>query len=516
MFSINKIVKSRRYNKKDRENKFLSGPSEQSSLTIILNNVALLAGVLTILGYATSFEALAAQNQLIENPANKVCKQLFFDQYQKYEISLDEITSSATVDLPIDSTSKLAGLDEYRYQTNRQYDRNPKSPYQRELGTADQTLKLPRGTNSVMPNQAFKDLGHYRESQLHNYSRTIVEKQLGEVKYLKSQACFPFSVLDARQIEDKDGEKTWMLVLKNGDVESCPAPLGTGMCSVIAHIDQSTIELASIAPSGSKVGFAGGGEFGFFDIDTAETFSDDHVGGKFMALTWSSPQDGEIRQGEQFLVAAADGDIFLFNPRASDVRKRIEKYAGHSSVPSALAFLPDGTVFISGDWQGALAATQLYSEEAMSATEYQKDYMRGRVFEMKATRKLASRKGSESISAFAMVPGGEHFIAGGVNGSVELWEVKGFAQSDVKKQSSAEVLGAVVDDGGSVVATLNRKGLIDVWKIEDGEVVLGIQGKKRISFKKEIAGSGIKRLLSVDEKGAVMGLSEEGCAIIKK
>lgn len=513
MFSINKIVKSNRYNEMCRVlNSKLSRSPRGSRATIsaragINYNDAFFAGIFTLVLIACfSLEVQAVQPQA--DPANKVFKQLNFNQYQN-EISLKEITSSATVDLPIDSTSKLAGLDEYRYLTNQQYDRNPQSLY-RELGTADQLI-LPKGTNSIMPKQTFSSLGHCRESQCYKYSRTKLEKQLEEVKYAKSQGCFDAPVLDAREV----GGGKWVIALKSGEVKKCEGALGSGQCSTLGKIKHSSLEHVAISPSGLKVGFAGDGVFGFADFEEDEEFSDDHVGGKFMALTWSVPQDGEIRQGEQFLVAAADGDIFLYNPRAKDVRKRIEKYAGHSSVPSALAFLPDGTVFLSGDWQGTLAATALYDEGMMSEMEYQKDYMRGRVFQSKATRKVASRKGSESISNIAMVPGGDLFVTGGVNGSVELWEIKGLKQSDVKKQSPAEILGIAVNEAGDSFATLNRRGMIDIWAIEAGDVVLGIEGRKKLAFKKQIGGGGMKKLLTYNNSGHLSGLTEQGCIVEK-
>src|SRR5690606_29308945 len=105
----------------------------------------------------------------------------------------------------------------------------------------------------------------------------------------------------------------------------------------------------------------------------------------------------------------------------------LERYLGHATVVSSIAYHPFGRVFFSGDWRGRLNAWLTYDSDPHEG-RYDENIFGGLLFSEQARRAKAKRSGDKSIERLLVSSDGEFLFVATETGSLELWRVRGFRQ----------------------------------------------------------------------------------------
>jgi WD40 repeat protein len=172
------------------------------------------------------------------------------------------------------------------------------------------------------------------------------------------------------------------------------------------------------------------------------------------------------------LIAGADGRVyrwrFLAEKKAQTVEeheKILERYVAHQNIVSAVASHPFGRVFFSGDWNGALFGWLPYDADTHGGA-YDRNLFGSRFYSDKVTLVQALRKADRGISAMTVSSSGERLGLGTEDGSVEVWEVKGFVHSAKESLHRGRVLSVSFDENARRIASVGRDMMVSVATLE--------------------------------------------------
>lgn len=175
---------------------------------------------------------------------------------------------------------------------------------------------------------------------------------------------------------------------------------------------------------------------------------------------------------ESVIIGGTDGRIYrwryIFETTASDVREReksVERYLGHQTLISAVASLPVGRAFFSADWDGNLMGWLPYTADDYGGV-YDKNIFGGSFFGQAASMMKAARQPDRGISSLSIAPDGSRVIVGTEDGSVEVWNVRGFNLAARARVHSGRVTSVTTNHDGSLIASVGRDGFVDVHRPE--------------------------------------------------
>jgi WD40 repeat protein len=222
------------------------------------------------------------------------------------------------------------------------------------------------------------------------------------------------------------------------------------------------VHKASLSPTCDKVAFAIGTEVEIYSFPQGELLSRlPKVKGKIMALRFNP-------HGDTLLISSADGNIYRwrwdvakgFGARNMD----FERYAGHSSIPSALAYHPLGRMFFSSDWQGQLMVWLGYDKDDPYEGDYDRNILGERFFSDKAAKIIAARPDTMSVDLLEVVPQGDVLVTALMTGTLELWQVRGLTLAHSVEAHKGVIYDMSLSPSGLRIATAGRDGYLRIWK----------------------------------------------------
>lgn len=180
--------------------------------------------------------------------------------------------------------------------------------------------------------------------------------------------------------------------------------------------------------------------------------------------------------GDSLLIAGADGRIYRWKFQANsgsvlEREKTLERYVGHASVVSSVAYHPFGRVFFSGDWRGALNAWLAYDADEFGG-KYDRNLFRGSFFSERATRVRAKRASNEQIDHVRASDDGEALFVASENGSLEYWSVRGFQKESEIKAHKGLMYSLEVSPSGRRVVSTGRDGFLRVWEVVESKLIM--------------------------------------------
>ena len=177
------------------------------------------------------------------------------------------------------------------------------------------------------------------------------------------------------------------------------------------------------------------------------------------------------------LVAGLDGRIYrwkwleLLQGSIKERSLAYERYLGHSSVVSAIAYHPQGRVFFSGDWYGNLSAWRAYDGD-LFAGQYASNIFGGIFYTDSSVRRNVTRVDKNRIESLVVSPKGTFMALGTNQDQVELWGLRGFTllKSTAAHQGLVRLLAFSSDE--KYLASYGRDKVLRVWAIESSFVPL--------------------------------------------
>ncbi|MBX7137614.1 MAG: hypothetical protein K1X83_06485 [Oligoflexia bacterium] len=223
--------------------------------------------------------------------------------------------------------------------------------------------------------------------------------------------------------------------------------------------------------------------------------------------------------GAGLLIGAADGRIYLWNfaqelrsggrsNLSKDARQKIlESYIGPAGLVSAVRAHPLGRLFFSGDWQGGLNAWYYYDADLFKG-EYDKNLFGERFFGNKAIRTLAGRPDRLSVDHLQSSADGTALLAGMQDGSLELWQVRGFRRSAVQPAHNGLILDMAIAPAANRVATIGRDGRLVIWDFTLGMRNDGGEAEGKIDKVMEVSMPEARRVVFETTEKVVAGTKE--------
>ncbi|MCB0333471.1 MAG: hypothetical protein KDD55_08215 [Bdellovibrionales bacterium] len=223
--------------------------------------------------------------------------------------------------------------------------------------------------------------------------------------------------------------------------------------------------------------------------------------------------------GGSVLIAGVDGKVYrwkyleddtVLNP--SERNKPFERYLGHSTVVSSMAFHPHGRFFLSGDWKGRLRAWLLYDSDLFEG-EYDENIFEGKFFSEGASYRVAPRSDTDRIDFIQFSHDGNFFVLGTGSGNIELWSLRGFKRQAVVQAYRGVIKALAYNSTTGQVITYGRNGFLKVWNIAEREDE--VLGEKFYEFvlSKESRIPNLSMVRFVSKNVAVAG-SEEGAMML--
>lgn len=214
------------------------------------------------------------------------------------------------------------------------------------------------------------------------------------------------------------------------------------------------------------------------------------------------------RDGRSLLFGAADGRLYRWKFCNSDTkagredqRSILERYIGHGSIVSALAFHPIGRVFFSGDWKGGVFAWLPYDADRQDGF-YDRNRFGPRYFADVATRTRGARQGVQSIDLLELSADGKWLAVGIEDGMIELWKVRGFRKIGEFKAHRGLIYALVVGVDGQSIVSAGRDGLVKAWKVAPES------GKFQANLSLEVPIPNVRAVTFVSTKQLLAGLTD--------
>lgn len=215
--------------------------------------------------------------------------------------------------------------------------------------------------------------------------------------------------------------------------------------------------------------------------------------------------------GQSLVIGSADGEVYRWRfeeertvKTAREAEKLFERYFGHSSVISAVAYHPIGRIFFSGDWSGALNAWLPYDADAFGG-QYLENAFGSNMFSDRATRARASRSANASIERMVVSPDGEALIVAGQDGSLEWWQVRGFTLAAKIDAHKGLIYDIAFAPSGRTAATLGRDGKVRIWTLTTTVSKEEAKTTFTLDKTKELEAPGNRKLIFLDESALVLG-----------
>jgi WD40 repeat protein len=201
------------------------------------------------------------------------------------------------------------------------------------------------------------------------------------------------------------------------------------------------------------------------------------------------PDRSFIGKGEAAVaIGGADGRVYRWrffeshqNRILSKASKDFERYVGHATVVSAVAFHPGGRVFFSGDWNGAFNAWLSFDTD-LHGGKYDENLFGRGFFTEQSTRKRAKRDGTDPIEKIAIDSRGRHIALGLQNGRIEVWEARGLAWQGSYLAHAGAMRALHFNPDGDAIASYGRGDKLSIWKFSFLEE--GIEQRRKIEFEK--------------------------------
>ncbi len=230
----------------------------------------------------------------------------------------------------------------------------------------------------------------------------------------------------------------------------------------------------------------------------------DRLATRVNALTFH-PHGGSV------LIAGADGKVYRWKYLGNEVvndpserNKPFERYLGHATVVSAVAFHPNGRFFLSGDWKGRLRAWLLYDSDLFEGG-FDENIFEGKFFTERVPFRVAARSDATSIDFIRVSQDGEFFLLGTGGGNIELWSTRGYKREAVAQAYRGVIKELDFDSASQKVMGYGRDGMLKVWEIVRREDdVLG-EVFYELVLTRESRVPSIQELSFLDEKRAVAG-----------
>jgi WD40 repeat protein len=202
------------------------------------------------------------------------------------------------------------------------------------------------------------------------------------------------------------------------------------------------------------------------------------------------------------LVGGSDGHVYLWRYRSEKYqvaekflrggrRDLIQRYVGHNSPVTSLAFHPSGYTFFSGDEQGVVSSWRRYDDDAyrggLDSTAYGIRYQ-----QEPARRVNAPRVSTDPIAAVRVSADGEWLAVFSEAGLVELWQTRGMSLAASFETGSGLLLDGVFTELGKggkrkadstderrfVIGTLGRLGASQAWDLQLTRTIEGWKFEK--------------------------------------
>jgi WD40 repeat protein len=225
------------------------------------------------------------------------------------------------------------------------------------------------------------------------------------------------------------------------------------------------------------------------------------------ALDWSP-------DGEALLIGAADGRIYRWrlglepaDLSSAEWNRRYERYIGHATAVSAVRYHPFGRIFFTGDWDGEVSAWLDHSADPYGG-QFDKDVLGGRFFTAKTPRVVGARAGGrDEVTAIAVSNDGERLVVAGADGTLEVWNVRGFKSVASLKQGGGSIFALALDERGAEFAVASRDGQVRRYAIEEQQAV-ALRLKETVALPGARALAYLRNgdLIGGDKRGRVVAL----------
>ena len=226
---------------------------------------------------------------------------------------------------------------------------------------------------------------------------------------------------------------------------------------------------------------------------------------KLAANAVSMAFDPEARS---IIIGATDSKVYrwAFNPQEPLRGGRVgtaglDRYHGHPSVVSAVAFHPYGRLFFSGDWVGNLKAWLVYGSDAYKG-EYDENLFGTRFFANVPALKSAARNAGERIDRIKISQNGQFLVLSAQDGSVEVWQVRGLSKVVDIQAHDGMIYDIAISPEGDRVATIARDGMLKVWRKREKE---GRLVEYELALEYEIKATNLRVLTFTKEAEIVAG-----------
>jgi WD40 repeat protein len=189
----------------------------------------------------------------------------------------------------------------------------------------------------------------------------------------------------------------------------------------------------------------------------------------------SRPQSIAVDDGASVLVGATDGKVYRwrYNEEMSGDGRDLtfERYIGHSSVITSVAFHPLGRLLLSGDWVGQVNVWLRYDKDDFGGA-YDRNRYPGRFYTDVPTKAKGSQL-SDAVESIVVSTSGERFVTATRDGSLQVWLIRGLKKLGEVKAHDGSITSVALSEDGSRVASSGRDGSVRTWKVVENEDIKG-------------------------------------------
>ena len=208
--------------------------------------------------------------------------------------------------------------------------------------------------------------------------------------------------------------------------------------------------------------------------------------------------------GSSLLVGGEDGKVYRWRltPQVNDDESKkieVERYIGHASAVTALAYHPFSRMFLSADSFGAIAAWLTYDKDLFSG-KYDERFNQTTYYTEDGPRALTSVIDATTVLSLRISKDGQNVFAALQDGRVQWSLIRGLKLVVTAKTNKGAIYDMQISPSGKLLATVARDGMVRVWKTvslaKPGEVP---GGKEKVSEVNDIKKDSIGYLSLVKE-----------------
>jgi WD40 repeat protein len=230
---------------------------------------------------------------------------------------------------------------------------------------------------------------------------------------------------------------------------------------------------------------------------SVKVFSD--IRGRFLDLTFHP-------DGKSLLLTVGDNKVYRWRFKADNQKivilgqpeKELERYIGHSAIVSSLVYHPYGRVFFSGDWSGSLIAWLSYDADPYNG-RYDRNLFTGRFYADETAKEVRAPQVDEAINNLAVNTSGEWLAMTLSDGSLELWQIRGFRKIAEQLAHSGPIQSLSFEK--NTISTLGRDGFLKQWNFKKNIISLNKSSYKLLPTRQKQTIGAISHV--VDSKNQV-------------